>query len=455
MIKHDIPTVHRFIPFTFIVACAISFCAPIPALAACPTYLYTDAHHGGSPMGTVGTLGTFTGNVFSSIHNASLGYVLTVSDCNVSATEYNSGILGPFSLDMATAIPTMGTGAGEYVITSTGGNGFCFFTWDGSNIDDSSGCVYTPPPDPCASGDTKICLTTPANGITVATTSLPIAIGADVYVDPDDFADNMVIYGSYHKVNQYNNDLALGIDTSFLGGVKSGGDFKIPIEADGYTSTTTVSEDKLHGGAYLYDVKILRPKPRLVEFLNIDLFFDTLAATTTVWAVGTTSPQDLHSLNPRQQISLTGTSTPVLVVPDTCSPFTTTFNIDGCIQYWLTPDPASLAATFQNFQSGFLTHAPWGYVNRLLTIMTASTTSALPTWTANIATGENATSSLTFDMQDTVSGGATLLSGITDREHGLTMRQIIEPWIQLLIAISALIIIFHDLMAMGHHTKRS
>jgi len=117
------------------------------------------------------------------------------------------------------------------------------------------------------------------------------------------------------------------------------------------------------------------------------------------------------------------------------------------------PSDAELADDVNTVKTKILAKAPWGYVYRFVSILSASSKVALPTFNVDIADNTAASGTLAFDPGDMLSGGGTLLSGITDPHSGKNMRQIIEPFIQLFIAISVLIIIFHDLMAMGHHQK--
>jgi hypothetical protein len=91
---------------------------------------------------------------------------------------------------------------------------------------------------------------------------------------------------------------------------------------------------------------------------------------------------------------------------------------------------------------------------------TTTASTVLPTWVITFPEIQDNTggsplsgTTMTFDMQEMLDTGSTTLNGIIDPNSGKSMRDIVEPYILLFIAISALIIMFHDIMGMGIHAK--
>jgi len=97
---------------------------------------------------------------------------------------------------------------------------------------------------------------------------------------------------------------------------------------------------------------------------------------------------------------------------------------------------------------------PWGYVTRAVNILTSSSTPIdLPSISVAIPISAVASTTLTFNETDMLNGGATILNNATDPVSGKNLRQVVEPFIQGFIALSVVIIIFFDVMAMGRVKK--
>jgi hypothetical protein len=116
------------------------------------------------------------------------------------------------------------------------------------------------------------------------------------------------------------------------------------------------------------------------------------------------------------------------------------------------PQTKPIMDSLTNFKNNFLSYAPWGYVTRTVVILTNNaTTTALPTFvvTPFIASGDMQT--LTYNMQDMLTGGASALEGIHDPITDKSPRDIIEPWIRLLVAVSVMFTIIKDVAGMAIH----
>ncbi len=111
-------------------------------------------------------------------------------------------------------------------------------------------------------------------------------------------------------------------------------------------------------------------------------------------------------------------------------------------------------------KDGILVRVPWGYATRFITILANPATSTLPTFTTTIQIGAGSdmtpeTTELTFDIGDMVTGGAALLASIEDPNHGKTAREIFEPIIKLVVALSVIITIVMDLMGSHKHAQEN
>jgi hypothetical protein len=311
------------------------------------------------------------------------------------------------------------------------------------------GADYTPPTDL----STHIVYTNPLNAAT--TTIDTQTIGAHVYVNPADYTPGM--YLNIALTNQTITVLGGGALDAWNAATGNNG-IQIPITSSGSSdiSTTTFLTAT---GTVQASWSIRSPTFFSSLPLGLGVLFspNTLYATSTTFIIGTTTPLDIALANSGQGVAnylLTGTTTPILDFSG-CS-IGASFSFTGCLLNLIVPDQAAINLDLQQARSGIATRAPWGYVYRLVTIFTASTTgTALPTFTANVVVGGSngtSTESLTFNPGDMLAGGATLLNTVT-ASNGENLQQITEPWVQLFVALTILIIIWHDIMAMGHHKK--
>jgi hypothetical protein len=218
---------------------------------------------------------------------------------------------------------------------------------------------------------------------------------------------------------------------------------------DFYTLTTSIIKPTTYFG--------------LSSFLGFDFGYTTLATKVTHFTVGTTTEYQNFIANVVGNIGQNGlgnlSATTTEAALASCNMISLHFNIGDCMTVLLYPNKSDMAQLFDLAKQGFFSKAPWGYVVRLSDILTnkvaTTSSSTLPTFTVQFASSSPlASSPLTFDPQDMLTGGAALLNGITDPISGKSMKDITEPWVKLFIAISALIIIFNDIMGSGNETIR-
>lgn len=323
--------------------------------------------------------------------------------------------------------------------TSSPGADYDFtFHWNGT-------AASVPP----ANTTTRIDTVLPPSGTTVSTTSIPILMGATGYVNPSDYASGMQLYALYYRTNQYNNDAALGIS----GKTESGGSFSIPISASGTFNLSTSSLSALRGGSYYFKLYVQRPS---FSLFGLNLWYKTLVATTTLWAIGTTTAIDIHTMSPEDQAILTGTSSPSFTTPDSCNMFSGSFSLDQCLTYWVIPTPDALTGVWNEFKDNFLTRAPFGYATRFVDIATTVATSSLPSLDVSVPAGyPGAGATFHLTPWDKLMGSTSMLSEATSTTDGKTFRQIVEPgWDTFVLALFGLILI-HHLLGVRHLSGHS
>ena len=228
-------------------------------------------------------------------------------------------------------------------------------------------------------------------------------------------------------------------------------------------NVSTTTADPLPTNYYSLKTEIVRPTSvfGFTGIFGISFGYTTLAVKQTTFKVGTTNTlQDLlHSgtaIPNTDNGGLTATTTAALAA--SCNLISFNFNVFDCLTYLFVPSLSDFSALIDYAQVNIFNRAPWGYGTRMIAILTDSATSTastdLPTFTftfpSNLGTGIDP---LTFNMQEMLDQGSTTINGITDPISGKNVRDITEPYILLFIAISAMVIVFHDIMGMGRHTN--
>ncbi len=285
----------------------------------------------------------------------------------------------------------------------------------------------------------------------VASSSLVFNIGLTGYLSSSDFAAGTAITLAWRQIT-HNGETFVGLNSgaetgSVIFGVNGPGDYSL-------STTTPIQSD----GVYEAIVTITKPVLNIFGFDPSFGFANTQIAQN-IWnfTVGTSTPSERALA--RQAIFSVGSQVGSTTVQDTSScNFLSGFNLSDCMIVLLRPDPQTLSTDFQQLHDQVLTHVPWGYATRFLGILGEATTTSLPAWSATFVYGppENlATDTISYDPGDMLAGGATIMSNIRDPNSGKNLRDITEPWLFLFLGITLIIIIFHDIMSMGHHTKGS
>lgn len=153
---------------------------------------------------------------------------------------------------------------------------------------------------------------------------------------------------------------------------------------------------------------------------------------------------------------LTATSSEALA--NTCNPISGNFGIRECTAYLFVPDAQTLNATMKDIRTGILTRVPWGYFTRIVSIISDTATTSLPSWTASvqIGAGNDMTpeiTTITIDPSDMLVGGASLLESIHDPITDKTPREIFYPMVQLVIALGVIFTIVSDITHIQSSTE--
>lgn len=285
----------------------------------------------------------------------------------------------------------------------------------------------------------------PENG---TTTSSIVTFTLHAYISPDDVGNFFNVNIDYRNIDE--NSLLSAIPgfsnvpfvtTILFNGVST-------TTGDFYFSTTTTLAD----GDY-------RVRATLAEtFLGITNPFPTQSLNHQFIVNNETFIGRLNQngFNEYNGILASTTATSTAAAAATCNPLT--FNINTCLAFLFVPGGPQLDETMQSFQDGISSRAPWGYFYRVYKILTGTGTSSLPMISTNITVGppgNTSTSTITFDPGDMIAGGATLINSIHDNQHGIPFRDVMEPFVQLAVALSVIFTIFADVVGSHRHVNHN
>lgn len=408
------------------------------------TFAFTDSIHSSTQYvicndGSIyGDLNThlFNGN---SVINFGAWNKVDVDFAIASSTLYERvGINSVFS---AWTIPSSsgGTEAMNKVTISTGDQSITNY------VDDISYATNGDTPfNPDFDNTTHIVSFSPEEG---TTTSNPVTFSLHAYVAEEDIGNFLGVKFTLHNIDQ--NVLLLSAfsnnDIYFLDGFQAttSGDFF-------FSTTTTVGEGNYRINAILersyaggWIVNPFSP-------INQDLSHQFIVGQGTY--IGNISQNSFSEFN-RLFASTTATSTSANA--GNCIPLGN-FDPTKCGAFLFVPDAGYLDFTIKNLRSGVLTRFPWGYFNRMYSIWQDPATSTLPSFTVSFMTGSGsgtdmATNTLNFDMDDMIVGGGNLLESIKDPITGQSTRDIVEPWLLLIIGVGVLYTIIQDLTGSHGH----
>ncbi len=293
---------------------------------------------------------------------------------------------------------------------------------------------------PINSTSTRIVSFTPEEG---TTTSNNVTFALHVYIAPSDLSGVLGVQMFYQNVDQ--NQLLSNIP-----GVDQGSHIFINAAATSsgdlyFTATTTLPD-----GNYRVEAKI----ERSIASVVLDPFSSINSDQNHQFIVNEESyigHLTQNGFREYQAILGSTTATSTAAAAQKCNPLS--FDMSLCLAYLFIPGGPQLDTTVTSFQEGVVTRIPWGYFYRVYQILNTTSTSSLPSFTVDIPIGPPsniATTSLSFDMGDMMSGGGTLVDSLHDY-WGHSLRDIAEPVVQLVVALAVIFTIFADVTGSHNH----
>lgn len=313
------------------------------------------------------------------------------------------------------------------------------YYYDGSSVSP----VYT-------DTSTRIVDFTPENGTT--TSSTDVIFGIHAYINPNDIGYFLGVQLTLHNIDDNIGVLSsLGPgDITFLD------HYQATTSGDFYYASTT----SLLPGGYTVEAKIQRSwwdtTQPFSPIDNVEYHQFTVIAPTYLSELQHNAVNLLNT----ELASTTATTT----IGAVCSPikasgtfgfeYNASSSLAACATALIVPDSLYLSQTFNTLYNAVLVKFPFGYITRAYALFNSNATTSLPAFTVHFVTGtgdgtDMATTSLSFDMQDTLNQAGTILTNTRDPIYGQNTRDVFEPIIQMLVALSVVLIIISDIM--GSH----
>jgi len=229
---------------------------------------------------------------------------------------------------------------------------------------------------------TRFISITPATASTTATTT---TIGAEVYINPDDFES-----GTYLSMSFTSQTLSLtggsALD-AFNSATGRGEDIQLPL-VSGYnnvsTTTTFLMAGRTNGNWKVISPSFLGTLPVVGFLFPTNNLIATSSYFYYLFKTGLDDSVDLGADSVAEYI-LTGTTTGANTILN-CSNLLSG-GLTPCIVSLFVPNATTLSADFTRLRDGFLSTWPLGYLTRFIGIFLSSATSTIPTFSATIPSG--------------------------------------------------------------------
>lgn len=297
---------------------------------------------------------------------------------------------------------------------------------------------------------THIATVTPADNATIST-STTATMGATGYVNPADYVSGMFVQMKYALYA--NSQVSVANPSALFTTIN------FPITSSGlfsFSTTTPITR----GGQYTLTTQIRSASlaNNVLNFLGFDQFatFGITTSKSTKFTAAAFNGFDTFVASTTASITDYLASSTISLA--TCSSWTS-FNLGDCLNLIFVPALGPMQSALNDFKTGFLSYAPWGYVTRMVVILSGTATTTLPTINVTIPLGnpsrpEYTNGTFTIDPNDTLSGGAALLETVHTTFGGdFSVRTVTEPFVKLSIALTVLMAVFYDLIGMAHHRK--
>ena len=344
-----------------------------------------------------------------------------------------------------TAIPSSTQYSGVVLGTENGMDSGGSFFWD--QLGDAP---FFPP---VLDTSTHIETVEPTSGSTI-TTSATTTFAVTGYINPADFTSGMTVQMTYNIGNITGCVSALPFVPC------SQTQISFAATTSGAFSFSTTSPTQLVGQYNMQSSIVGAPG---VNFFGVQIplpfLTNTRTSTTTNFIVDTLTGYQEYENGTTNSISqLLASSTVDL---STCDSITQ-FSLTNCLSVLFTPQADVLFPMYQQFQTQFLSAFPWGYVTRFVQLVsTTNATSSLPSASLTVwmpysgGGGPDASSTFTIDPTATLASASAALEGVDAPGTDLNWKGVLEPYVQLFIAISLMFIIIHDLIGTAHHFRNN
>jgi len=215
------------------------------------------------------------------------------------------------------------------------------------------------PPDDTS---TRIDAVVPIDNSSVAT-STPFDIGADGYVNEDDWKDGDIlrifIRNDAQNASQLVGPLFADMQETWVSET-----FEFDIEASGAFSTTT-SFQTSQIGVYSMTTEILRPR---FSILGWNMFYETLVSTSTDFLVATSTQFDVMKENIDEELDAIMGDVSINCTID----WTTAFclaDLGDCAKFLFVYSTDAVFGKVKDMAIAFIHRAPWGYATRAIDIV--------------------------------------------------------------------------------------
>lgn len=302
------------------------------------------------------------------------------------------------------------------------------------------------------SGRTRIISVVPVDDAVVST-STPVTLSADIFVNESDFDEDM--YLRFRYVRQQNLQTAVACIECLYTNID------VPIST---ANGSTISEDTsgiLTGGEYLYTVEIRNPSllHNILGWWGLGNLYDPgmLAESHTSFIVGERTALDefIFEMASTTQALLTD---PGIFedIQDNCNPISG-FDALGCLVALFIPNNAQLSTSMNTSKEYVLTKAPLGYVTRTVSILSNSATTSLPNISYTFGTGSPLEGEeFSFNYTQIVADADQILTEdwVSNQEDPQNIWDIFMPLWEVLVYAFLLVMILKEVTGIGtqHHS---
>jgi len=296
------------------------------------------------------------------------------------------------------------------------------------------------PPLPPTDTTTRFISVTPTASTTVATST---TIGAEVYINANDFVDGMYLDMAFTNQTVANvGGSALDAFNAAFGGAGNGGTpIQFPlVSGDNVISTSTIfNVIGVTDGVY----RVVSPTWYSNLWLIGSLFQgNTIIASSTRFVVVQPTGLDIALSQGGQSLVsalLTGTTTMPVINCDVRG-----FNLENCLISLIVPPSSVLKADLDELRS----KSPFGWLYRIVSLMGGSATTTLPVLSYTFQSDSPLSGQVySFDTNQYMTQAAALVTEAKSNISGnqKTVWDILEPVVDLFIYLVLLFAMLHDI----------